>query len=34
MTKWIVRTAVIALAAWAWRTYRDRRTEERALATS
>jgi hypothetical protein len=33
MMKWIFRTVVIALAAWAWRTYRERRAEERALAT-
>jgi hypothetical protein len=30
MLKWIFRTVVIALVAWAWRTYRDRRAEERS----
>jgi hypothetical protein len=30
--KWIFRTVVFALAAWAWRAYRDRRAEERALS--
>jgi len=32
MFKLIFRTVLIAAAAWAWRTYRQRRTEERALA--
>jgi hypothetical protein len=32
MMKWIFRTAVIALAAWAWRTYRERRAEDRVFA--
>jgi hypothetical protein len=33
MIKWIFRSIVIGLAAWAWRTYRDRRAEDRALAS-
>jgi hypothetical protein len=32
MFKWIFRTVLIAVAAWAWRTYRERRAEERRLA--
>jgi hypothetical protein len=27
MIKWIFRSILFALAAWAWRTYRDRRAE-------
>lgn len=34
MFKWIFRTVLIAVAAWAWGTYRARRAEERALASS
>jgi hypothetical protein len=33
MFKWILRTLLFAVAAWAWRTYRGRRAEERSLAT-
>jgi hypothetical protein len=33
MIKWIFRSIAIALAAWAWRTYRDRRADDRALAS-
>jgi hypothetical protein len=32
MVKWIFRSIVMALAAWAWRTYRDRLADDRALA--
>jgi hypothetical protein len=31
MFKWILRTILIGAAAWAWRKYRERRAEERAL---
>ncbi len=34
MFKWIFRTGSIAVAAREWRTYRARRAEERALASS
>jgi hypothetical protein len=33
MFKWIFRTVLIAMAAWAWRTYRARREEKRALSS-
>jgi hypothetical protein len=33
MFKWIFRTVLIAAAAWAWRTYRERRAVERASAS-
>jgi hypothetical protein len=33
MFKWIFRSIVIGLAAWAWRTYRERRAADRTLAS-
>ena len=33
MFKWILRTLLFTVVAWAWRTYRGRRAEERSLAT-
>jgi hypothetical protein len=33
MIKWIFRSILFALAAWAWRTYRDRHADDRTLAS-
>jgi len=33
MINWIFRSILFALAAWAWRTYRDRRADDAALSS-